>query len=117
MKDEEIAQIAYEAIRNYCLVSKDGLKHTAWNKSPEWVKNSFTAGVKWLRLHAGAVSLFSAENHNHWLNDRKSKGWKYGPVKDIEKKENPCIVPYDELPKYQKDKDKLFKCIVAVLRN
>jgi hypothetical protein len=115
MNDTEIAQIAYEAIRNYCIVSDDGLKHTPWDESPEWVKTSFTAGVRWLRLHPKALSLFSADNHNHWLNDRKSKGWKWGEIKDISKKENPCIVPYDELPPYQVKKDNLFKAIVGIL--
>lgn len=115
MNDNEVAQIAYEAIRNYCVISNDGLKHTAWEDSPEWVKKSFTAGVTWLRIHPNNLSLFSSANHDHWLSDRKSKGWKYGPFKDIVKKENPCIVPYEKLPKYQIKKDNLFKAIVGVL--
>jgi hypothetical protein len=36
-------------------------------------------------------------------------------VKDPEKKEHPCFVPYESLPAEQQAKDHLFKGIVAAL--
>jgi len=42
-------------------------------------------------------------------------GWKYGAVKDADKKEHPCFVPYEELPKEQQAKDHLFKATVSAL--
>ena len=35
-----------------------------------------------------------------------------GPVKDPEKKEHPCFLPYDELPLSQRIKDYLFTAVV-----
>lgn len=55
-------------------------------------------------------------NHDSWLNEKRAAGWTYGPVKDPEKKEHPCFVPYAELPTEQKAKDHIFKAIVASLR-
>ncbi|WP_217706288.1 hypothetical protein [Bacillus sp. M4U3P1] len=36
----------------------------------------------------------------------------YGKEKDAELKTHPCIMRYDELPKRQQAKDKLFKSVV-----
>lgn len=33
-----------------------------------------------------------------WSLNRMDEGWTYGPVRNDEKKETPCIVPYEELP-------------------
>ena len=41
-----------------------------------------------------------------WAVGRMSEGWTYGPIKDEEKKENPLLVPYDELPESEKAYDR-----------
>lgn len=61
-----------------------------------------------------------AENvHDVWAVGRISEGWKYGPVKDSEKKETPCLVPYSELSDSEKSYDvntalETLKLIVAL---
>ena len=48
-----------------------------------------------------------AENvHDVWAKGRIKEGWKYGPKKDIEKKETNQLVPYNELPESEKDYDR-----------
>ena len=37
------------------------------------------------------------------------------PVKDADKKEHPCLVPYEQLPTEQKVKDAIFRVIVIGL--
>ena len=44
---------------------------------------------------------------------KADEGWKYGPVKDADKKEHPCFLPYHNLPLEQRMKDYLFGAIVA----
>ncbi len=50
---------------------------------------------------------------------RLSDGWTCGPHRDDAKKQNPCLVPYEELPESEKHYDRLMametlKTIVAL---
>lgn len=48
-----------------------------------------------------------AENtHEVWAATRIKDGWTYGPVRDDEKRQHPCLVPYDELPESEKEYDR-----------
>ena len=48
-----------------------------------------------------------AENvHDQWSLGRIKAGWQYGPERNDEKKENPCLVPYNELPESEKEYDR-----------
>jgi len=48
-----------------------------------------------------------AENtHENWAAGRIKEGWTYGETRNDEKKTNPCLVPYDELPDSEKEYDK-----------
>ena len=44
--------------------------------------------------------------HEVWSKSRMSEGWVYGPVRDDEKRETPCLVPYEELPEEEKAYDR-----------
>ena len=44
--------------------------------------------------------------HEVWSQSRISEGWTYGPIRDDEKKETPCLVPYEELPEIEKAYDR-----------
>lgn len=48
----------------------------------------------------------AANVHDVWAVGRMSERWTYGPIKDEEKKENPLLVPYDELPESEKAYDR-----------
>ena len=96
------AMAAHEANRIYCLSLGDASqKH--WEDAPEDARTSAVKGVE------GALAGNTPEqSHESWLKDKIEKGWKYGEVKDLEKKEHPCFVSYDELPAAQQYKDTLF---------
>ena len=48
-----------------------------------------------------------AENvHEVWAEGRVAEGWTYGPIKDSEKKETPCLVPYSQLTDAEKAYDR-----------
>ena len=45
-----------------------------------------------------------AENvHEVWSVNRINEGWIYGEERDDLKKTTPCLVPYDQLPEFEKD--------------
>ena len=48
-----------------------------------------------------------AENaHEVWAKTRKKEGWKYGKLRDDDKKEHPDMVPYLALPESEKEYDR-----------
>lgn len=50
------------------------------------------------------------------MKEKEADGWKYGKVKDAEKKEHPCCVPYYDLPVKQRVKDSLFTGVVRAMK-
>ena len=44
------------------------------------------------------VELMAEMEHGRWNVERLRAGWKYGPVKDSEKRISPFLVPWSELP-------------------
>jgi hypothetical protein len=57
----------------------------------------------------------ASASHENWMKEKEADGWKYGTIKDPEKKEHPCIVPFEQLPKEQQFKDHLFRGIVHAM--
>lgn len=48
-----------------------------------------------------------AENaHEIWAIERLQQGWTYGPERNDELKQNPCMVPYSKLPESEKEYDR-----------
>lgn len=111
MKIEAIAKVCHEANRAYCETMGDFTK-SLWESAAEWQRESAINGVKWRLDNYDAPA---SAQHDAWVADKIRDGWKYGPYKDAEKKEHPCLVQYDALPDSQKFKDALFVGIVKAL--
>lgn len=111
MNTIQIAKVCHEANRAYCKALGDN-SQMAWEFAPDWQRDSAIAGVEFIRAHPDAPPSAS---HESWLALKESEGWKYGPVKDAEKKEHPCFVSYQLLPVEQKAKDYIFGAIVRAM--
>ena len=111
MEAIKIARVCHEVNRAYCQSLGDH-SQLAWEDAPQWQRDSAVAGVAFIRDNPGAKPSAS---HETWLAQKKADGWKFGAVKDAEKKEHPCFVPYEELPTEQKAKDYIFGAIVRSL--
>lgn len=104
---EACARVAHEANRTYCLSIGDA-SQPHWEEAPEWQRSSAMNGVE------GALAGNTPEqSHAAWYAEKRAAGWKYGPVKDPDAKEHPCMVPYDALPPSQQVKDTLFLAVVC----
>lgn len=112
MDRKQIARVAHEINRAYCASLGDA-SQPAWEDAPEWQQGSALAGVD---MHLAKPDATPEQSHESWLAQKLAEGWKYGPVKDAEKKEHPCCVPYAELPAEQKAKDYLFRSVVHALK-
>lgn len=104
MKKIQIAEVCHEANRTYCRLLGDN-SQLPWAEAPEWQRTSAVKGVEFRLANPTAPASAS---HESWLEEKRATGWKFGAVKDAEKKEHPCFVPYNELPLEQRAKDALF---------
>lgn len=111
MNYADAARIAHEVNRAYCESIGDTTQ-PEWSKAPDWQQTSAINGIRahWTALASGRQPS-PRESHDAWIAEKFASGWKFGPVKDAEKKEHPCIVPYDELPLIQRAKDMLFVAV------
>jgi hypothetical protein len=113
MNKGNIAKVAHEINRAFCQAFGDNSQPT-WEEAPQWQRDSAIMGVD---LHTGNPDAGVEDSHNSWMAQKVAEGWVWGPVKLPEKKEHPCIVPYEELPVEQKAKDFLFRQVVHSLKD
>ena len=111
MDREAIARVCHEVNRAYCEALGDH-SQPAWEDAPQWQKDSAMMGVN---LHCDN-DVGPEASHDSWLRQKRDEGWTFGHVKDVNKKEHPCFVPYHMLPKEQKAKDFIFRAVVHSLR-
>lgn len=103
------AQIAHEANRIYCEAHGD-MSQVPWKDAKDWQKKSAIDGI-YVALNGATPK----GQHDAWYADKIRNGWKYGPVKDADKKEHPCLVPYEDLPPEQQRKDSLYIAVVNAM--
>ncbi len=108
MVNMQIARICHEVNRAYCQAIGDN-SQLPWDAAPQWQVDSAIQGVHFIKCKPDATP---SESHESWLKDKGMNGWKWGPVKDLKKKEHPCFLPYEELPLEQRVKDYLFGAVV-----
>ena len=111
LTNEEIAKLCHEANRAYCKSIGDD-SQLPWEQAPEFAKVSALKGVE---FHLANPDAGPSASHESWLKEKAATGWKWGPAKDIEKKEHPCIIAFNMLPKEQQAKDYIFSSIVHTL--
>ena len=111
MAGVEIARVCHEINMAYCESIGDN-SQVGWDDAPEWQKKSAESGVSFVQNNPEAGPDAS---HVSWLQEKERAGWKYGKIKDPDKKEHPCFLPYEQLPTEQKAKDYIFRAIVKSL--
>lgn len=107
-KIEQIAKTCHEVNKALCEFQGDDSQPT-WENAPDWQKDSARNGVL---FHLNNPTSKPEDSHNSWLKEKEETGWKFGEVKDPEKKEHPCMVSYENLPESQRVKDHLFISVV-----
>lgn len=108
---EMVAMVAHEVNRAYCQAMGD-MSQPKWADAPDWQKNSARAGVV---FHFANPDAGPEGSHESWMEQKLREGWSYGPEKNTEAKEHPCLVPFDQLGKAQQAKDYLFRAVVHSL--
>lgn len=104
---EQVAKVCHNVNKAYCESIGD-TSQPSWEDAPQWQKDSAMNGVDFHMKN----NVTPEESHVNWWREKEDNGWKYGHIKDPEKKTHPCMVPYSQLPKEQRAKDYLFKAVV-----
>jgi len=59
-----------------------------------------------LQFTAAEVELLARMEHERWMSALQRDGWCHGPAKDAQSRTHPCLVPFEQLPPEQQDKDR-----------
>jgi len=108
---DKIAETCHEVNREYCIGLGD-YGQVCWSQAEEWQRQSARDGVRWRLANMNAP--VSAQ-HENWAQDKLAQGWRYGPDKNADAREHPCLMSYEELPVTQRIKDSLFAAVVMGL--
>lgn len=109
MDNTELARWAHELNRAIQKLTGETVS-PHWEEAPLDQRNSSITGVNRAKLGHTPEQL-----HESWMSDKLHEGWTYGPEKDPERKEHPCLIPYSELPAEQRLKDAVFKAVIEYL--
>jgi hypothetical protein len=87
---------------------------------PEYSPNPIDTSSASLPQGFSDLAEVLAKNiHENWAQLRIGQGWKWGLERNDERKEHPCLVPYEQLSETEKDYDRqtsqmTLKTIVAL---
>lgn len=109
---DSVAELCHEVNRAYCVAIGDD-SQLSWSEAPDWQKESVKKGV----IARFLSPMTPEQSHESWMKEKIDTGWSYGPIKNRETKQHPCMLPYDQLPAEQRVKDYLFAAVVANFRS
>lgn len=92
---------AWAESKNYMVTVREKRFPQEYNPQPIDVSN--------VKLDDDLVELtetIAQDVHDIWAVKRINEGWSYGPVRDDDKKHNPDLIPYADLPESEKDYDR-----------
>jgi hypothetical protein len=55
---------------------------------------------------ADEIELLARAEHDRWCEERQRNGWRHGPVRDVQTKRHPDLVPWDQLTERSRDLDR-----------
>jgi RyR domain len=109
------AIFVYEAARLQAIAVDAPVVPELWPERDAAFCDQFVAYVEKL---CNADELPTPEAaHDSWWRAYEEMGWMYGPVRDVEKKTHPDMVPFGELEQREQDKDAVFLALVEIARD
>lgn len=108
LSHEQVAMICHEAHRAFCAAMGD-TTIDPWDKALDYQRQSAIAGIKAIAESDDIRRAIDPERlHESWLENALRTGWRYGEVKDREKKTHPALLPWKALSDNEKAKSALF---------
>ncbi len=108
---EKIARTVHEALRAWAAANGQ-VPYPAWRRAPKWMKDSSIESVRYVLENPKAQA---SAQHDQWMAQKIRDGWRFGEVKDADKKTHPLLIPYEQLPEIERKKDALLNATVLAL--
>jgi RyR domain len=108
------AFFVYEAARIQAISARAPVVPELWDLRESEFRAQFREVIE--RQMGEMRSGSPAELHGGWVQAYIDMGWKYGPVRDVEAKTHPDMVPFDRLEQREQDKDAVFIALCEIAR-
>lgn len=107
---DQISEFIYEATRIEAEWSKRPIVPEKWQERDDKFRNQF---IDIINKYMYMDKLPTPEEaHESWVQSYYKMGWKYGNIRNTEKKTHPDLIPFEQLPQAEKDKDAIFLSFV-----
>ena len=106
------ARAAHEANRTLQIIQEEDYISPCWDETDENIKESAYDGVRKVLENP---DITPRQLHENWIAFKLNDGWSYGPERIDVLKQHPCMCPYDDLPKEQRNKDAMFQAVVRAV--
>lgn len=108
---EAISRTVHEAVRAWSF-AVDNRSIPEWSQAPAWMQESTRDSVRFVIDNPDAGV---GAQHNQWMAQKRADGWIYGASRDDDLKTHPSLVPFEDLPETEQQKDRLIINIVQAL--
>jgi hypothetical protein len=111
-RSERQAEFVYEAARIEALHARRPIVPEPWWWREGAFRKQFIATIE--RICAPGYETTPEAEHDSWWRAYEKMGWRYGPIRDVVAKTHPDMVPFDELPIAEREKDAVFLDLCAI---
>lgn len=109
---DQVAGVTFQMIDAYNVIVDGAEPRTDWWFLPEDEQAMTMQAVTALR---DAPEISPQQNHERWVEIMLERGWTIGPEVDLDRKEHPFLIPFEELPPAAKRMNYANYLIVLVL--
>ena len=108
------AIFVYEGARLQAMAVDAPIIPEPWDQRDEQFRSQF---INVIDMMCGPDRKSSPEElHDDWIKAYEEMGWRFGPVRDINRKTHPDMVPFNELDPRERDKDAVFVALCEIAR-
>ena len=104
----------YEAARLEAIASNRPIIPETWESREYVFRVQFIKTIE--RICVEGYETTPEAEHRSWMEVYAKMGWTYGEKRDRQAKTHPDMVPYDELPRLEREKDAVFLALCDFAR-